>query len=100
MTMSDLGLAVLPSSRLRHRSHSPALVWPQLRWKGPEPPEANTFTSAQESRRSVVLFRMRGHPFVGAGGPTMRWLILLGALLLTPAVAQARDTCRGSLCFQ
>jgi uncharacterized protein YcbK (DUF882 family) len=30
----------------------------------------------------------------------MRWLILLGVFLLTPAAAQARDICKGDLCFQ
>ena len=30
----------------------------------------------------------------------MRWLILLGVFLLTPATAQARDYCKGDLCFQ
>ncbi len=30
----------------------------------------------------------------------MRWLVLLSALLLAPVAAQARDVCRGHLCFQ
>ena len=30
----------------------------------------------------------------------MRWLILLGVFLLTPATRQARDYCKGDLCFQ
>ena len=30
----------------------------------------------------------------------MRWLVLLIAFLLTPMAAQARDACRGNLCFQ
>jgi hypothetical protein len=30
----------------------------------------------------------------------MRWLILLGVFLLTPATGQARDYCKGDLCFQ
>jgi uncharacterized protein YcbK (DUF882 family) len=30
----------------------------------------------------------------------MRWLILLSAFLLMPVAVEARDACRGNLCFQ